>query len=264
MIGWRGALARSETRVLVINAARAEHVGVDVGIECGGQFNGEVATRELQRDAAATPTVRGHAKGDAARRDGCLHVAARERECGVALARFDLERAFDAVDGQGACARVDFQIERDGHAQVIIDLPRQAQQLLREIARDAFHKLAVVRPRRDERDVRQVFVEREAVDGGEAREVFFRVGVEFDVGGDVEFAARPSFDGDRTVGRAVDGQRVAVSEASCLVARRRARERGRGDGHRRRSFTLHAGLRVRYVADEERQQSAKQDARMKH
>lgn len=100
-----------------------------------------------------------------------------------------------------------------------------------------------------EREVRAVCVEHEIVDGGERGEFRFRAAFEFDLGGDVNFIARPSFDGDRAGGCAVDRERAAVAEATRLVARRTARELRRwcrrGRGVRRGSP---ASLRLRVCA----------------
>lgn len=86
-----------------------------------------------------------------------------------------------------------------------------------------------------QREVVDVVVDDEAVDGGELRQFIFGVGAHFDVGGDVDFAARPRFDGDGALRRAVESERRAVAEASEFVARRGAcecwqRERGRRKG----------------------------------
>ena len=138
-----------------------------------------------------------------------------------------------------------------GDADAVINLPREREELFGEVFGRTLHELAVVRAGGEKREVRTVFVEREIVDGGERGEFFFRAALEFDVGGNVNFVARPRFDGDRAFGRAVDRERAAVAEATRFVARRTAREQGRGGGGRGRRVDGRspAPLRLRVRAD---------------
>ena len=162
----------------------------------------------------------------------------------------EVERAVRTRDFERAAPAVDFQIELDGDADAVVDLPGQREEFFGKIFGRAFHELAVVRAGSEEREMRAVFIEHEIVDGGERGEFFFRAAFEFDVGGDVDFIARPRFDGDRAFGRAVDGERAAVAEAPGFVARRGAREHGRGRRSGRRvGGRAPAPLRLRLRAD---------------
>ena len=221
-------LARSEARVGVLDATRAQDFRVHFAAEAHGQLDVEVTRREPHAHAPAAPASRGDAHGDRAATQGRLHVAARECEVRGAVARVYAQRAFDARDGERAATRVEFEVYGRGHAHAIVNLPRHRSELFREVARRAPQVLSVVCADGREAYVAHVLVEREAVERGEAVEVLFGVRALLDLRRYLDLALRPALDGDGADGRAVDGQRAAEAETPNLAPRRRALKKRRG------------------------------------